>query len=101
MGGLGNSVIVGLVVAGNDAGRHFDRVQVLLARADDRQLGAFGELRAPALHRGDELLRVHRHEDCAVFWPRVDALLEVIELTHRGHSAVLRGADVFAVVVLG
>src|SRR4029453_8317855 len=32
----GDGMAVGLVVAGDDAGRHLDRVEVALARADDR-----------------------------------------------------------------
>src|SRR5215831_16939663 len=33
--------------------------------------------------------------------PRLYALLEVIELAHGGHAALLRRLDVFAVVILG
>src|SRR6266852_4012766 len=50
MRGLGDRVVVGLVVAGDDAGRNLDGIHDLLARADDRQLRALGELLAPALH---------------------------------------------------
>src|SRR5262249_11138086 len=77
---LADGVVMRLVVAGNDAGRHLDRVEIFLARADDRQLGAFGELRAPALHGRDEPIRVHGHEHCAVCRARLDALLEMVDL---------------------
>src|SRR6516225_2835986 len=98
--GLGDGVAVGLVVAGDDAGGCPDRIQVLFARTDHGKLSAAAELVAPALHGGDESLRVHGQERLTVRRPRRDALLEMIELADRRHSAHTGGADILLVIVL-
>ena len=69
---LAGRAVVGEVVARNDAGRHPDRAQVRLGRADQRQLRARHERRAPGLHDRDELLRIDRHQPLAVGRPLAD-----------------------------
>ena len=98
---LAGRVVMPSVVAGDDARRDPDRLQLLGGRPDHRPIGTRQEILASGPHDLDEALCGHCHDAFAIGWPGLDPVMEVLRLAQRGHAAPLNGVDGLRVVVVG
>src|SRR5262245_51361055 len=97
---LAGLTAMGIVVSWDDACRNFDRLELLLACPNDRQVGALEKVFAPVRHDGDKTLGAHFHQRIAVLRSRFDAFFPVFHVTDLGHASLLGRFNELAVIFL-
>ncbi len=86
------------VVAGDDADRKIDCLQLTLARAKHRIIDSRFQVRSPTAHDINETLWTPRHDLVAAGWIGGNEVLEMIRGADVGHSAALGRFDILCVV---
>jgi hypothetical protein len=62
MGDLAGLARMSPIIAGDDAGGHGHRAQLVRTDADDRMVSPLVEASPPFVHHGDEALDIHRQQ---------------------------------------